>query len=48
MGPETEHLLYDINDSGLLLNFERKTSQWKDPKCSCRLCKTDVKRIGFI
>ena len=29
MGLETEQRPHDINDSGLLLNFERKTSQWK-------------------
>ena len=48
MGPEAEPISYDINDTGMLLNFERKTSQWKDPKYSCKLCKTYVKRTGFI
>ena len=37
-----------IKKSNSLLSFKQNIKQWKDPKCSCRVCKTYIGGLGFI
>ena len=37
-----------IKKSNSLLSFKQNIKQWKDSKCSCRVCKTYIGGLGFI
>ena len=37
-----------IKKSNSLLSFKQNIKQWKDPKCSCGVCKTYIGGLGFI
>ena len=38
----------EIRDSNTLSEFKRKIKQWNGNSCTCRLCKTFVKNLGFL
>ena len=38
----------EIKDSNTLSGFKRKIKQWNGNSCTCRLCKTFVKNLGFL
>ena len=31
-----------------VVSFKQNIKLWKDPKCSCRVCKTYIGGLGFI
>ena len=37
-----------IKKSSSLASFTHNIKQWKEPKCSCRVCKTYIEGLGFI
>ena len=48
-GPQLwQQLPARIKKSSSLVSFKHNIKQWKDPKCSCRLCKTYIGGLGFI
>ena len=48
-GPQLwQQLPANIKKSSSLQSFKRNIKQWKDPKCSCRVCKTYIGGLGFI
>ena len=48
-GPKVwESLPTTIKESKTLAEFKTKIKQWKDPNCTCRLCKTYIANLGFI
>ena len=48
-GPQLwQQLPAKIKKSSSLVSFKQNIKQWKDPKCSCRVCKTYIGGLGFI
>ena len=48
-GPKIwESLPTTIKESKTLAEFKTKIKMWKDPNCTCRLCKTYITNLGFI
>ena len=48
-GPVTWNLLpEDIKSANSLKSFENQIVNWKPIGCTCRLCKTYVKNLGYI
>ena len=48
-GPITWNLLpLEIKSAKTLKSFEEQIVKWKPRNCTCRLCKTYVKNVGFI
>ena len=48
-GPQLwQQLPAKIKKSSSLVSFKHNIKQWKDPKCSCRVCKTYIGGLGFI
>ena len=48
-GPQLwQQLPAKIKKSSSLVSFKHNIKQWKDPKCSCRVCKTYIGGFGFI
>ena len=45
-GPQLWQL--PIKKSSSLVSFKHNIKQWKDPKCSCRVCETYIGGLGFI
>ena len=38
----------DYKELTSLSKFKSKIKYWETDKCSCRLCKTYIQRVGFI
>ena len=48
-GPQLwQQLQARIKKSCSIVSFKYNIKQWKDPKCSCRVCKTYIGGLGFI
>ena len=48
-GPKTWELVpTDIKDSKSLSLFKKKIKNWKPVGCTCRLCKTFIKDLGYL
>ena len=48
-GPKIwESLPINIKESKSLAEFKMKIKTWKNPNCTCRLCKTYVANLGYI
>ena len=37
-----------LKDSDTLQEFKRKIKQWNRMPCNCRLCKVNIKDLGFL
>ena len=48
-GPKTWGLVpEEIKKSKTLFTFKEKIKKWKPSSCTCRLCKTYIKDLGYL
>ena len=48
-GPKVwEALPASIKESKSVVEFKQKIKTWKDPNCTCRLCKTFIVNLGYL
>ena len=48
-GPTVWEALHaSITESKSLVEFKQKIKTWKDPNCTCRLCKAFIVNLGFL